>query len=553
MKSEETPNEGDQDAFIASLSERYPFSSEQLKLIVRLDNYVNDDVGTDLDVLSTLYPEEPARKWIQTHLVPSTLVSQLFYIAKGRSASSSMYECIANLTGRKSSPHFGLEIVYDAVDKNVGEFIDTIYKLALASHILKYFRTIDLTQIPDMPIRNDGMVKSLESFLEERVENNSPDNMAENYLFDWIDMHFPMIVNVPSTFFHHAFFTNPSKEEAESDTNDGCMFDQYALGKRVEFQFPSLEKLEIQSNFSRNSISNKEIGGKSKTDSVFLKTLTGQDKSLGHLAFGLAMLGPELCCGKFHKLFSSEDGCAFVNLQKAMSGYSGPIIMLIRPTKDSSFSDSPNLFGIYTSNPWVLEKGFYGSSENFLFRVEPQWNIYRTRKFAGSEMKDALRSNCTENYMYFNPTVGHINIGIGIGSNKDSKGGRPRGLILGGTENDPRFHLTESFEQCIASSGGPFDDTYMSGPLLVGEWDKYFNVDVIEIWAVGGDEIVKDAINLKLRHEGLTDSVRRRVQRVDKSQFLDDFQSGLVVGGKLFEHRFDGSVRHEYGVDIDSE
>ena len=558
MKSEQSSIEEEHDV-ITSLLERYPFNSEQTKFLVRLEKYLKDEAEPELD-LSSLYPGgEPAREWIQDHLLPSKFLSKIFCVAKERSGSSSFYECIANLTGRKSSPYFGLEIIYEAVEKNVGMFIDTIYKFALASHILKNFASIDLDQISDLPIRNDCMVKSLQSFLEEKSENNkSHDDVGASIIFDWIDMYFPMMVNVSSTFFHHAFFTNTSKKEGEYSNDvdlnvQSCIFDQYALGKRVEFQFPSLEKLVIQSSFARNSISNKEIGDEIMADSLFLKTLVGMDKSLDHLAFGLAMMGPELCCGKFHKLFSSEDGCAFVNLQKAMVGYSGPTLMLIRPTKESTYSETPNIFGVYTSNPWIHEKAFYGSSENFLFRAEPQWNVYRTRKFAGSEMKDALRSNCTENYMYFNSTVGYVNVGIGIGGNTGSKGGRPRGLILGGTENDPRFHLTESFEQCIASSGGPFDDTYMSGPLLTGQWDKYFNVDVIEIWAVGGDDVMKDAINLKLRQEGLTDSVRRRVQRVDKSQFLDDFQSGLTAGGKLFEHRFDGSARHEYGVDIDSD
>lgn len=173
-----------------------------------------------------------------------------------------------------------------------------------------------------------------------------------------------------------------------------------------------------------------------------------------------------------------------------------------------------------------------------------------------------------ENYMYFNPSAGHFHAGSGnslgnggiyggLSSQHQKSGAKPQGLVVGGTEQDPRIHITESLERCIASSGGPRDATFEAGALLPGQWDKYFNVDVLEVWGVGGDNVAKEALDKKEKQADVMGAARRRVQRVDKRQFLDDFQSGFHARGtgstSLFQHRLDGSVRHDFDVDRDKE
>ncbi len=274
-------------------------------------------------------------------------------------------------------------------------------------------------------------------------------------------------------------------------------------------------------------------------------------------------------------MYSTEtDGFAFLNLQRAMTGYDGPTIMMIRPTNASSIystssssssTPSPGLFGVYTTNPWKESNTFHGTSDCFLFRADPTWNIYRPKQLTqqwNGNTSTSVPMKVKENYMYFHPSAGHVNTGGGGGQgiygqlSRSRQGGatnsKPRGLVIGGTMKDPRLHITESLEQCIASSGGPMDGTFDTGPLLPGQWDKYFNVDILEVWGVGGEEVIVDAVNAKGKHEGVAEATRRRVQMVDKKQFLEDFQSGLHVGSKLFAHR-DGSVRHNYGVDLEAE
>ena len=81
-------------------------------------------------------------------------------------------------------------------------------------------------------------------------------------------------------------------------------------------------------------------------------------------------------------MYSTEtDGFAFLNLQRAMTGYDGPTIMMIRPTNASSIystssssspssTPSPGLFGVYTTNPWKESNTFHGTSDCFLFRAD---------------------------------------------------------------------------------------------------------------------------------------------------------------------------------------
>jgi hypothetical protein len=91
---------------------------------------------------------------------------------------------------------------------------------------------------------------------------------------------------------------------------------------------------------------------------------------------------------------------------------------------------------------------------------------------------------------------------------------------------------------------------------LPGQWDKFFNVGSIEIWGVGGDDVVKEALSMKEKQEEIYDATRRRVQRVDKSQFLEDFQSGLHIretrgSTSLFQHRLDDTVRYDFDAEKD--
>lgn len=393
---------------------------------------------------------------------------------------------------------------------------------------------------------------------------------------NWVEINFPQLASLLSSFIHLVLFCGEDGAEhfnsiVDDDpmTMDHNLF-QYAQGKRKLFQFPQLQQLIKAQSFAHNTISHQIIATP-PASSILFDTQTYNydfnDKGVtGHFAFGMACMDSNLC-GEWYRLYSTEsDGFAFLNMQRALTGYVGPTVTIVRPTRANVVIDgkdaSPGLFGFYSANPWRESKTFYGTSDCFLFRADPIWNVYRPRCFVQGWKVDHNVEDSTllsplqkmkmkENYMYFNPSAGHVNGPGSMGGYGQKKSAKPLGVALGGTIDQPRFFISETFEQCIASSGNMMDMTFESGPLLPGQWDKYYNIDVLEIWGVGGEDVVRNATAVKEKHEDMTDAARRKVQRVDRKQFLEDFRSGLHVGNKLFEHRMDGNVRHDFGVDTD--
>ena len=58
----------------------------------------------------------------------------------------------------------------------------------------------------------------------------------------------------------------------------------------------------------------------------------------------------------------------------------------------------------------------------------------------------------------------------------------------------------------------------------------------MEIWGVGGSEIVQQALNERRKARELREETIRRSRKVDKAQFLDDFRSGAIAS-KAFAYR----------------
>merc|ERR1712194_47114 len=110
--------------------------------------------------------------------------------------------------------------------------------------------------------------------------------------------------------------------------------------------------------------------------------------------------------------------------------------------------------------------------------------------------------------------------------------GMSRGIGIGGSASQPRLHLTESLDECRALA---FDRLFDGGDLLSEGGSKslyYFDVDCIEVWGVGGEEWISDALEAKAKAKGSQAAMLEQVRKVDKSQFVDDFSDTRV-----FEHR----------------
>jgi hypothetical protein len=221
------------------------------------------------------------------------------------------------------------------------------------------------------------------------------------------------------------------------------------------------------------------------------------------LLFTFGCLSPSLG-GSYYCLYTStQDGLSFNRLQNALLGYSGPTLLLARTTGKQG-----SILGAFTASPWKESKDFYGNTDCFLFQVAPRTSIFRP---SGSD----------RNFMYCN-------------SYARSKGydQQAHGIGFGGSTTEPRLFFPESFEQCIAGSR---DMTFAHGQLLP-DGQRFFELDSLEVWGVGGSEVVAAALGAQHQARAIKAENLRKARTVDRAQFLDDFQSG-VIESKAFAHR----------------
>lgn len=235
------------------------------------------------------------------------------------------------------------------------------------------------------------------------------------------------------------------------------------------------------------------------------------------LLFVFACLSPSLG-GPYHQLYTSlSDGLSFNRLQNALLGYGGPTLLILR-------SGEGDLFGAFTGSSWKETKAFYGNSDCFLFQLLPHVAVYRP---SGNE----------NNFMYCNSFArsrGYDNQAHGIG--------------FGGTVTEPRLFIAEAWENCAASSR---DLTFANGPLLgsaVNTSNKKFDLEAVEVWGVGGQEVVAAALGDRVKARALKDAAIQKARKVDKAAFLDDFRSG-VIESKAFAHREQARGRADADLD----
>jgi hypothetical protein len=123
------------------------------------------------------------------------------------------------------------------------------------------------------------------------------------------------------------------------------------------------------------------------------------------------------------------------------------------------------------------------------------------------------------------------------------------GIGFGGSVDQPRLYISETFEDCVARSQ---DMTFEYGVILPktadGAMQKHFDIDSLEVWGVGGDAVVAEALGARNRQRAIMDANLRKARKVDKAAFLDDFRSG-VIESKAFAHR--GQIRGRDDAAVD--
>jgi len=248
------------------------------------------------------------------------------------------------------------------------------------------------------------------------------------------------------------------------------------------------------------------------------ENIHSQEDMSSPLLFSLACMSQSLQ-GTWYRLYTSHiDGLSFNRFLNAILGYEGPTLVLIRDTQSS------HIFGAYTSSAWKESKDYYGSSNCFLFGLVPTMTLIRPRCSHGYK-----------NYMYCNPK-------------RRSKGydGLPHGIGFGGTFDHFRLFISESLQECTATTS---DLTFEVGELLPSTSDiklsrTTFSVESLEVWGVGSDVVVKNALRKRNDRREIIASNIRKARKIDKAQLLEDFQTGLLES-KMFQHRKESRVTIE--------
>ena len=211
------------------LEERYPFSTDELEILIRchgnLEKGVEDHTSSYLLKLATASPfayyflpgdEMKTRvTWIEDHILPLGFPSQLragissdafvSYANEGEDLGLERFlEGIAD-TGRRGTKE-SLRMLYSCAPDmpSAEELVDLCCRLALACDALKSSNLDEsayLKRVEALENYAEPMVKSLKS-----VCRNEANAIQKKAFIEWADKTFPLFSSPFATFIHHLIF-----------------------------------------------------------------------------------------------------------------------------------------------------------------------------------------------------------------------------------------------------------------------------------------------------------------------------------------------------------
>ena len=143
-------------------------------------------------------------------------------------------------------------------------------------------------------------------------------------------------------------------------------------------------------------------------------------------------------------------------------------------------------------------------------------------------------SNCNTNFQYMNlKTYGY-----------------PHGFGMGGHLERFRFFIPDNMDEgskteklCVAND---YDLSYQSGKFLVDpfpdddilnrEYGGKFNVDALEIWACGGEDVIQCGLKAQAKDRDIRNDNINKARQCDKAAFIGKFDQEFLLG-KTFAHR----------------
>jgi TLD len=478
-------------AQISKLCDRYPFSVEEMEILVRCHYAIQDEKDDDsfltkmarsLPYSYFFLPGEEMKKriqYIEDHVLPMGFSNELrAAISADAFVNYANEEQDLNLerfiegvadTGRRG-PKEALRVLYDILpDAMAASIIDLCYRLALAAEILVE-PAMDEKAIQEKLHVAEQATKPLVNSLREASHGAE---VTKQEFIAWADQTAPMMASILSTFIHSLIF-------------HGRPFPV----SRIPYS-PAI--LDAFSDIFQGR------------DSPLLFPLSAMSRNAG---------------GKMHRLYSSVmDGFSFNRLEWNLIGYGGPTLVLIQTECDV-------VLGAFASQSWKDTYHFYGTSENFVFQLEPVLRVFHATG------KD-------DHFMYCH---GSSRFGGSFGLTEAS----PLGLGFGGSICKPRLFLPESLEECSADF---FDVTYESGDLLPKEAMESFRIKYLEVWGVGGGKVIEGAMAARSEYrERMNASIENARTVLDPRVFVAGLQSGLLPS-KAFIHSEQARGRADFCID----
>jgi hypothetical protein len=189
---------------------------------------------------------------------------------------------------------------------------------------------------------------------------------------------------------------------------------------------------------------------------------------------------------KWTRLYSADaNGFSMNRFESHVFKYPGPTLFIIQidatavsggsasflsPTRAKNNKHQSMLLGAYITQPWKHSKQFWGTSECFLFELDPSFDVY----------KPLVNKTSNNHYIYY-----HHEFGIGFGATTSSQPHLPStadqqlGFILS---------LTNTLQQ-----GTYENETYPSNPTFLsctGPKDFFYKFDTenIEVFGLGNEK-----------------------------------------------------------------
>lgn len=235
----------------------------------------------------------------------------------------------------------------------------------------------------------------------------------------------------------------------------------------------------------------------------------------------LALYSPLLHGGLRRLYHSSLDGYSFQHILSALCGYDGPTLVLFKSKLPKSVPAELKqvVFGALATERWREDRRFFGSSSSLLFALSPDFKILRG-------------SGVDSNFQWLNTRASNS---------------KTHGLAFGGSADfrNPRVFLPASMDCCVATG---VCSTFEAGTLVPSfaqraEGAGVFDIDTVEVWAVGGDRAIEDAIKARGKTREIKADALQKARKVDKAAFFGNAFDAENFLGKTMAHRAEQANR----------